>query len=326
MKYNEIYPAEGWAKKISEFLTRVVEQKPRMYAKTKRRYINLGCVLLDCVYKIFSILEEDSLVPEDTTDEFNDLASSTDTRILHEKLAEMTQKLKTVDEFAEPHRNVPPKVERKEESHSESDSDDSPKYNYHQTIEYYDTIFKEASTHNFGFREVNECAKLLYKWFHTRFAPEIPDPDFHCQIRYLPTWVSSFIITYGRYYQECKLDTFRMALDRWCDKVERGEGGIYAIPFEIYRVESDFKKGTYQPKEYTLEAVVITDILINGYLFNLGEDNFDGMVRYNFDDVANVVKERNPSLLPKIRTRFAKRSELVREIGLTPVGGSDIDE
>lgn len=326
MKYNEIYPAEGWAKKISKFLTRVVEQKPRMYAKTKRRYINLGCVLLDCVNKIFSILEEDSLVPEDTTDEFNDLASSTDTRILHEKLAEMTRKLQTVDDFAKPRRNSSLQAQSCEEPSSESDSDDSPKYSYYETIEYYDSVFKEASAHNFGYSEVNECAKLLYKWFHTRFAPDVPDSNFHCQIRYLPIWISSFIITYGRYYQASKLESFRSSLDKWCKKVDSGKGGNYAMPYDIYRLEHDFKEGKCQPEEYTLEAVVIADILVSEYLFLLGEDNFEGMVHYKFDDVANIVRDRNPSLMPQIKSRIAKRKLLVREIGLTPVGGSSIDE
>lgn len=324
MKYNEIYPSERWADKISKFLTQVVEQKPRMYAKTKKRYIDLGCVLLDCAYKIFSILEEDSLVPGESTDEFNDLESSVDnTQVLKDKLSDMVQKLQAVEDFSDTRKSYPTSSYPKPKDKSIVDV---PKYSYYETIEYYGQVFKEASIHNFGYTEVNDCAKLLNRWFQTRFLPEIQDPTFNCQIRYLPSWVSSFIIAYGKYYSLSKVDAFKSMLDKWCDKVESGNGGIYTMPYQIYQLDHDFKEGKCQPQDYTIEAVIISDILNSECLFKLMEGEFDGMVLYGQDDVVNVVKDRNPSLLPKIKTRIARRSSLVREIGLTPVGGFDVDE
>lgn len=317
--YNEIYPAEGWADKILKYLQKVALEKPNMYAKTKRRYEALAYSLLDSASLIASILEEDSLVPS-SNDEFDEL-SSTDDRI-HKKLAEVNQRFRKTEEFSTSKFSTSDL-----DKHSESDgSDESSDYSYYDICKYYDVVLKGASVLNFGYSEVNECAKLLYLWFHTRFMPEIQDPDFTCQLRYLPIWITSFIIVYGKYFQQGKIAKFKEIVDRWCEKVQQGKGGIYAIPFQVYKIEKDFKDGVCQPSDYTIEAVIINDLLANGCLYRLGDNEYDGAVRYNSNDLVNVVRDRNPALFTKIRNRVVKRQELIREIGLTPVGDIDTNE
>lgn len=303
--YHEIYPIEGWADKISKHLEAIAADKPNMYAKTKQRYEKLADSLLDSVAKIALILEEDSLVSK-SNNEFDELSDNSSLSI-SDKLKQVNARFHQLENFSKDNvgtlNHIPGGVQHKE------------------TIDYFDMILREASVHNFGYSEVNECAKMLYQWFHTRFRPDFIDVDFKYNIHYIPTWICDFIILYGKYHHANQNKLFVKMIDKWCVEVTTGSKGNYAIPYEVYNLEKEFN-----PSDYTIDAVVINDILSSQYLYKLFEDEFQGVIHYDYNVLISVVKDRNPSLHSKVITRIAKRKELIKEIGLTPVGGSIINE
>lgn len=313
-KYSEIYPMERWAERISESLENIANEKPNMYAKTKQRYENLACSLLDSVSKIAVILEEDSLVSKNT-DEFNELDSPSHNQIICKKIQDLTKTFEGVMNLSESHSNT-------NSPNSNSSSFGSSSSNYRKTnstaMNYFEKVLKESTIVNFGYSEVNHCMKLLYKWFHTRFRPETYNEKFRYNISYIPEWIDSFIVLYGKYHSLGKNDSFESMLDVWCTRVESESDFAYALPYEVYQVGKD-----KNPKDFTIDAVVIYDLLFNGSLYKLSEDEFDGVIHLEYDKFISTVKSCNPALHPKISTRIPKRKQLISEIGLTPVGGSD---
>lgn len=65
----------------------------------------------------------------------------------------------------------------------------------------------------------------------------------------------------------------------------------------------------------------MNDILTNECLYQLSDTPSQCILHYDHNILISVVRDRNPSLHSKIVTRIAKRRELIKEIGLTPVGG-----
>lgn len=316
--YNEIYPAERYADKILTYLRKVAAEKPNMYAKTKKRYEDLASVMMECSGLILSILEEDSLVPKNT-DEFDELSSAGDD--LKNKFDQLSKKFQQAEKFSSDS-----KMNSRKSDGDPIQPGHSSAHIYYRTCADYHQVLKEASACNFGYSEVNKCAQLLYKWFHTRFLPDVPDPDFLCKIEYLPSWITNFILVFGKYYEDKRINVFESTIERWCNRVESGTAGNYAIPFEIYKLDNDIKKGACKPDDYTISAVIINDILSSGKLYQLGPGEYEGDILYDPGDLPRIVNDRNPSLFPKIRTRISKMNQLISEIGLTPVGDGDADE
>ena len=299
--YNEIYPIEGWAEKISRNLTKIADEKPNMYAKTKVRYQKLAESLLDSVEKIAIILESDSLVPK-SNNEFYELSDKTESSI-SDKLNYINNRVHEAENFS---------ANRFSPTYPKDGSVNSLK----ETLHYFDSILQSSSTINFGYSEVNECARLLYRWFHSRFCPDIENKQFKFQHRYLPTWICNFIILYGK-YNSCNMNTqFKQMIESWCDGVDQGTAGNYAVPYEIYQLEK-----VNDPADYTIDAVVMNDILTNECLYQLSDTPSQCILHYDHNILISVVRDRNPSLHSKIVTRIAKRRELIKVIGLTPVGG-----
>lgn len=302
--YNEIYPIEGWADKISKHITKIADEKPNMYAKTKRRYEKLAESLLDSVSKIAIILEEDSLLSK-TTDEFNELDDADNPVSITEQIDKLNQKFHRVEDLSNEGTSV----------------STSSKVAHKTTIDYFDAVLFEASTYNFGYSQINECARMLYLWFHTRFRPDISDPTFRYNIHYIPNWICDFILLYGKYHHAKQNKTFVKMIEKWCVDVQTSSIGNYALPYPVYEMDK-----SVDPADYTIDAVIINDILSSECLYKLFEDKFSGVIHYDNNVLVAVVKDKNPSLQSKIITRIAKRRELIKEIGLTPVGGIDGSE
>lgn len=327
--YYEIYPIEGWADKISKSLKEIAEDKnrPGMYSKTRTRYQNLANVLLNSLSSIAVILEENLLIPE-SNNEFDELSSSVDQLDILSKLQLLNNKFKKLEEFSNDSsslyksrslQNLNSGIENIEDDESSDTSNSPPNVDLditnNQTILYFDDILYQSSIHNFGYSEVNLCAKLIYKWFHTRFRSEY-SCDFKYNIKYIPKWISYFIMLYGKYHSEGRNSDFESMINTWCNRVESKENNVYSIPWEIYNLDK-----TSNPMDCTIDAIVINDILSDNMLYKLSSYEFKGIVNFECSLLITIIKERNPSLHPKIVTRIARRNELIKEIGLTPVGG-----
>jgi len=301
---------ERWAERISDCLDQVLEVRPGMYKKTKQRYENLADSLLKSAEKIAIILESDSLRSKNN-DEFNEL-EPLESSPVNSAYDRIMTKLKNA-------RNA---VESESDFSSNSINNRSSTENLfmktYEAIDYFDSILCEASSFNFGYTEVNQCAEMLYYWFHTRFKPDVSDPTFKYNIQYLPEWICNFIILYGKYNSSKSNEQFVKLIDKWCTTVINGSCGNYAIPYEVFQLSKD-----KEPSDYTIDSVVINDLLMNGMLYKLSRDSCDCMIYLDPSLLIQIVKENNPSLHSKIVTRISHRKELIEEIKLTPTGGYD---
>lgn len=283
-KQVSIYSLEASAKKISDGLDVLLDIKPRMYEKTKVRYNNITASLLSSVEKISRILQDSALTSQ-SDDEFNELASAGFDPNVEHALRDATRGVEEVQSFSS--------------GKLQKDSID---------LHLIDNVFEEAGKVEFGWKEVNQCAELLYSWFHFRF---IQYPVTSCNYSYLGQWVHKFILTFGRFCANSGKTNFEASLISWCDRL-KVKDTWYALPHFIFEA----LKST-EPTDYNLESVLINDMLYSRCLYKLSEvyPMFDSM------ELCRVVKKHNPALLPTINTRFAKQDELLMSVGFTPSKG-----
>lgn len=307
MLYLEIYPIENCADKISEKLDAVLEAKPTMYAKTKDRYRALAYSLLQSVEKISSILEEESLISDDNTqDEFDELSSNNSSAILpdlNQAVNNVRDQIKSYTKFTS--------------STSSSNSVNnqithSTKLSNKTVLSTFARILTEGGKHEFKCKQATECAQVISKWFRTRFTSDNRNPKFKYSIQQIPEWISYIIILYGKYHSTDETYRFVEMFNAWCADVSANPSNVWAVPYEVYSLMKSDK-----PEDFTLDSVIISDILMDEKYHMLTESYFtDSHVLLSCSPVASIVKHRNASLVPKIRTRIAKQSELIQECNL----------
>lgn len=279
-KYLSIYSLENSAKKISDNLDLMLEQRPRMYEKTKVRYNNLAISLISSVEKIAKIAQLDMLSTQ-STDEFSELTTIGFDAGIDLALKHAQQEVEAAKSFS-------------------SNSTEKKFVDLHAI----DEIFYEVSQLEFGWSEVNQCARLLYTWYHSRF---IEHPAQTCNYAYLGGWVTKFILQFGNHCAKHSASGFETSLYEWCKRLDISSV-IYAQPFFIYNILN-----STEPAEFTLEAVLVNDLLYSKGLYKLSElySMFDSQ------EVYRIVKEKNPALTPKINLRFAKQEDLIESVGFT---------
>ena len=282
-KYGSIYSMELAAKKIEAGLSEVLSTNPRMYGKTLKRYENLAHVLISCVDKIAKIAQIDALSPK-SNDEFNELAEAAGFDLnLDSALEGVQQGLKEAKAFASPADSTSEKV--------------------YIDLKAVDSVFREMSRTDFGWNEVNHCAKLLYTWFHERFI-QYP---CKCKISCLGLWVHTFIIQFGNFCSKDARQSFEDSMLSWCDRLSKINMN-YVHPYFIHQTLK-----SKEPSDFTLQAVLINDILYEICLYKLS----DQFSIFDNREVSRIVKDKNPALTPKINLRFARRSQLIENVGFT---------
>lgn len=291
MTYVEVPRLQTHADKIDTQLSVVLSQKPQMYAKTKERYKELAISLLSSVEKIAAILEVDSLASVDNkTSEFG--SSEFDLSDLSTALEHTNERINSYTSFVS----------------TDIVSDSINK----QTLRKYGQVLEQASNYDFSCVEARECAYILNKWFKARFSNTPKSNSFKYNIAYIPEWITDIIVLYGKYHSNHDTSSFINMMNDWCDNLSR-ESVKWAVPYEVYNLNK-----VVEPTNYTVNAVVIGDILMDEVLYQLTESSCPDIVA-NLEcyPVASRVKSNNPSLLPIIRTRLAKRDLLMKEYNLT---------
>lgn len=292
MPYIEVPRLQTQADKIDKQLSVVLSQKPQMYAKTKERYKDLAISLLSSVEKIASILEIDSLASLDNkSSEFSD--TKVDVSDLSDALKHTTDKIESYTSFV-----------------STDFSSLSNNINK-ETLRRYGQVLEQASNHDFKYAEANECAYILNRWFKARFSNPYKDSVFKYNIAYIPEWISDIIILYGKYHSNDNTSSFMDMMTSWCDKLSNQSK--WAVPYEVHNLAKSI-----EPSSYTMNAVLIGDILMDELLYLLTESNSpDIAANLECYPVASKVKANNPSLLPLIRTRIVNRESLAKQYKLT---------
>lgn len=278
---------ESAAKKISDMLDEILEKQPRMYEKTRIRYKDLAVSMLSSVEKIAKIAQLDALSPH-SNDEFDELSSIGFDSSIDIALKHAQQEVETAKSFT-----------------STKNED------LFIDLNVIDEIFYEVSQIEFGWNEVNQCARLLYMWFHTRF---IEKPVQTCNYRYLGGWITKFIVQFGNHCAKHSCSNFESSLYDWCKRLDITHS-VYAQPFFIYNALD-----ASDPVDFTLEAVLVNDLLYSKGLYKLSEKYkmFDSL------EVCRIVKAKNPSLTPKINMRFAKQQELLSSVEFSS-SGKEVD-
>ena len=282
--YLEIYPSEVAARKISAHLDKMAETKPRVYRKTLLRYKKLAYLLLECVTKIVRMLQSEILLSSEDN-EFQELITDFDTE--------------QIDELRDSVDSLGNLVEKKSTPENKKLAGD--------TLKQYQTVFNQASNYDFGYVEVNECAQLLNLWMTQRFSGF--NPNFKFQIKQLPIWATFIVIAYGKYQSIGESTKFVRDFKKWCNKLDDDTSNCWALPYNVFNMTK-----VIDPNNFTVNAMVIYDILINGCLYQL----IDGKNKIPMDSayISKLVKEYKPENARDVRTRFTRQGELIEMICL----------
>ena len=282
--YLEIYPSEVAARKISKHLDKMFELKPRVYRKTLLRYKKLAYLLLECVTKIVRMLQSEMLLSSEDN-EFQELVTDFDTE--------------QIDELRESIDNLGNLVEKKSTPENKKLAAD--------TLVEYARVFTQAADYDFGYSEVNECAQLLSIWMTQRFSGF--NHNFKFQVKQLPIWATFIVIAYGKYHSVGETKKFVRDFKKWCYSLDDDTSNCWALPYNIFNMTK-----VIDPNNFTVNAMVIYDILMNGCLYQL----IDGKNKIPMDSsyVAKLVKEYQPEHIRDVRTRFTRQSELIEQICL----------
>ena len=284
--YLEIYPSEVAARKISKHLDKMAEVKPRVYRKTLLRYKKLAYLLLECVTKIVRMLQSEMLLSSGD-DEFQELISDFDTE--------------QIDELRDSVDSLGNLVEKKTSPETKKIAGD--------TLRQYTSVFNQAANFDFGYVEVNECAQLLDYWMTQRFSGF--NSNFKFQIKQLPIWATFIVIAYGKYHSVGESTKFVKEFKKWCNSLDDDTSNCWALPYNVFNMTK-----VIDPNNFTIDAVVIYDILISGCLYQL----IDGKNKIPMDSayIAQLVKEYRPECSRDVRTRITRQGELIEQICLHP--------
>lgn len=302
MQYIEIQSLEKHAEKIEKQLNIILATKPGIYAKTKDKYKKLALSLLQSAKKISSILEEESLVPfPEIEDEFEELSNASHQYVddsLQEAISEVHQSIDNCSEFTES-GNIP-----------SSPRPSSLVLSNKDIVSRFASVVSEGSSSSFNnYVDAVNCAVLINKWMQHRFFPKIKNTQFRYKLNQLPNWITYIIIAYGKYMQMDRREDFMDIVDRWVIEIENNPSNTYALPYEVF----EFMKST-NSDDFTMEAVLLGDLLMEECYHKLTEPYMSGSSIYlDCFPVADVVKSRNISLLPIIRSRLANQDELLQK-------------
>ena len=261
--YNRLHSLSDTAEKVLRLVDDVVENRPQVqYAKTKQRYQDVVTNLMQAVNKMLPLVEEGFLIPDETSDEFNELS-----RNLIDKINDAVQNTQPADLKAviQPVNNGKDNI-----------------------FVLFDSVFAEADEMEFGYEEVDMCANSLHRWFHARF---IDHPGVY-KTTELSNWVRNFILAFGKASHNNTLYQLQSHIETWCQKLET-ETVKYAVPYEIYKMgkQKDID-------EYTIEAVLISDILFSACLYRLTKQELPhSQIVLDALAVPDFVRNKNKSLL-----------------------------
>lgn len=287
-EYLEIYPSEVAARKISKHLDKMTETKPRVYRKTLVRYKKLAQLLLECVAKIVRMLQSELLLSSEDT-EFQELVSDFN--------------VEQIDDLRNSVDNLGNLIDKKT----------SPEINKltADTLTQYKNVFRQASEYDFGYVEVNACADLLNYWITRRFSGN--NPNFKFQIKQLPIWSTYIVIAYGKHHSEGYAQKFVTEFKEWCDGLS-DKNNCWALPYDIFSMTKDIN-----PNNFTIDAMVIYDILITGCFYQL----IDGKIPMDSSYIAKLIKEYQPENAHYVRTRFTRQQELIESICLCQTNNAE---
>ena len=293
-KCYEIYPSEKAAQKILQHLEVMLGTKPKIYRKTLLRYKALATVLLQCVAKILKLLEEETLISS-CDSEFQELTNDNVNELL-DQLSDLQSSVNNYSKF----------VDAQSELHKNS----SIYLSNADTFKLYGEVISSGADVNYGYFEINECANLLSYWFTHRFCQN--NPNFKYQLKQLPSWIQYIVIAYGKACADGTSAGFVEGFKHWCNSIVSDMTNTWAVPYNVFDI---MKKPVGD--HFTLQALVIYDVLMSQHYFTLVEANME--IKPDPLFIADKVRIYHPESEHLVKKRISKRAELIELLHLHEV-------
>lgn len=274
-----IQSAEKHIDSLLRYVKDLQIEKPRMYKKSKERLLDIAvsCNLVVCT---ISDILRDELMSVDV-DEFEGNSSTE----ISDIIKSMESTLSNLVEF----------------------SNTNPNNDYHSKDVYklYCDVLKFASRSESSSSVAERCAKLMWRWFDSRFIKSKND-RFVYNIQMFKRWIPNFVILFSYYHKNNDIEQFETDVNEWVVDVMDNRN-MYAIPKEIYYLEQ-----THESKYYTVESVILWDLMldlgfskicdINQSYFPYSDCVYDLCYNYNPDELNNYVNYKTDlSILFKYR-------------------------
>lgn len=249
----DIYSAEKHMEKLLAYVKGVADAKPTLYEKSRGRWKGLASSCQKLISYISRIIEDDIL--QEDSDEFG--------RQIDHNLASCINSMRTELDRLSQFVNYSPTDQLITTVDSEWDESSSNiTITARKAMMYtYSIHLHHLATMSTGNYIVDDCFKLLWNWFDTRFHKGAT-PGFRYNIRRIPGWVSSIVILYAESVYKDTRDQFIAEFTRWCESVLNSTDNRYAVPYEVYRL--DIKD--VNCSSMTLSAVVLWDVLVDSGL------------------------------------------------------------
>lgn len=129
--------------------------------------------------------------------------------------------------------------------------------------------------------EMNRFADVVSLWYHTRYLPECPNPNFRYRADRICEWIDALILCYGAYMQSGKCTEFLSKMRDWVVVVSRDDGELWQLPYfvssfitsqnvedftcEAILVERIFKKAIYDDSFYPMRMHTVEDKVLTYY-------------------------------------------------------------
>lgn len=272
----DIYSAETHVKKLLAYVEDLTDSKSKVYSKSKNRLKDIADTCSKVVELISSIIQEEALKDDDT-----EFGSDSD---IVDVLDNMQSQISQVRQFTGVDKGT---VKSPESAPSAISSVTRKK----AMKNYIDAIYKVA-TSSISYVPASNCAKLLWMWFDARFVKVIPNTTFRYNMKRFPNWIRNFVIAYGKSIRDGTNTMFEASIQEWVNSLPDSEAGSkYAVPYEIYALDK-----VIDPKDLTLDAVVMWDVLIDAGLESICTRNKDDLY-LNEDCIYNLCSDINPEVL-----------------------------
>lgn len=283
MQSLDIYGAEKHVLKLLEYIQGVASARPKMYAKSKDRLRELASNCYQIVQLISSMLEEEALGQD--VEEFSQCADSN----VSELIVSMQDQLNNLQKF----------IGVTAESHVQTSVESAikiPKDVRREAMRNYGAVLHNLAETNIEYGVVSDLAKVLWRWYDTRFFQNSKSStNFRYNIRRLPDWIYSIVLTYSKYVESGNQLEFLQLFDSWCEQIQYSDSAKFAIPYEVYLVDK-----SHRAEDLTLTAVVMWDILIDYGMKALCISD-----PYNLYVSENSLYERCVELNPCILDRYS---------------------
>lgn len=273
----DMHSAELQVEKLLKYVQDIEARQPTLYKKSKDRLRDISSNCIRVVEVISEILKEESLIQD--REEFEG-SNNSDVVAFIEGMEEEVNKMK---EFV---------------GYSSSRSKYSTISDRRSVFSTYKNSLKKLSESNISYHIVNDCSKLIWRWFDTRFDSK-RFPSFRYNLSNMPMWLERTVIYLGG---KIATGTFNEAVDEyedWFIKLDQSEN-FYVVPYSVNKL---CKKIT--PFDITLTAVVLWDILIDNGLVLAGKRlNKDSRDKFCYVDDARIYDmcaDQFPSILDNYR-------------------------